>query len=268
MGIDLGFRVSAQRVTSTQTADSLQWIAYALFLVFLAQVVASIYPVALIQPQWQLRMSGVLRGTAILPLMGVGLLLLANMIDPTVSPSSKQLRLIRRIATWAAVGYLLLIPLQTVGAVRNIRTEVSQAQAQINKLTTAANQLQQAANEQELRTAIRSIPGGEQIADRPLGADVQTIKTALLGRIRPNIKRFENQLKESQDKAIQNTIIPLFRDGLISIGYALGFAGLGYSSSGKPNLLRRILKPRGEELQKQLGSNWSRFRGITRKQSF
>lgn len=242
---------------SSQVADSLQWLAYALFLVFLAQVIGALFPIGLLQPQWMVRMSTTIRGTASLPLMATGLLLLANLVDGEVMPSSDHLRLIRRIATIAAIGFLLLIPLQSYGTVGIIRSQVQESQGQLKRLADAANQVQKASNEQQLREAIRAIPGGEQLADRPLGADVQTIKTGLLTRLRPSVKRLENQLKDNQNKAYQNTIGPLVRDGFVSLAYALGFAGMGYSKSGQPTPLRRLLKthsPRLLKEQRGLGS--------------
>ena len=249
-------------VSSSQIADCLQWVGYALILVFLAQLVAALFPVALLQPQWIVRMSATLRGTASLPLLGTVLLLLANMIDGSVSPSSRQLTLIRRIATLAAIGFLLLIPLQSYGTVRTINAQVQERQGQLKQVVSAANQLQNAKTEQELREAIRAIPGGEQLANRPLGADVQTVKTFLLERIRPTVKRLENQLKENQSKALQNLVIPLLRDGVISLAYALGFAGMGYNKLGRPTPLRRLFKASNPELLKELGS--SRWPGLPR----
>lgn len=238
-------------------ADSLQWLAYALFLVFLAQVITALFPIGLLQPQWMVRMSATIRGTASLPLMATGMLMFANLVDGEVLPSSDHLRLIRRIATFAAIGFLLLIPLQSYGTVGIIRSQVQESQGQLKRLADAANQVQKASNEQQLRDAIRAIPGGEQLANRPLGADVQTIKTGLLSRLRPSVKRLENQLKENQNKALQNTIGPLVRDGFVSLAYALGFAGMGYSKSGQPTPLRRLLKthsPRLLKEQRGLGS--------------
>lgn len=237
-------------------------MAYALILVFLAQLVAALFPVALLQPQWMVRMSAALRGTASLPLLGTLLLLLANMIDGSVSPSSRQLMLIRRISTLAAIGFLLLIPLQSYGTVRTINSQVQERQGQLNQVVSAANQLQNAKTEKELREAIRAIPGGEQLANRPLGSDVQTVKTFLLERIRPTVKRLENQLKENQSKALQNVVIPLLRDGVISLAYALGFAGMGYNKLGRPTPLRRLFKAKNPELLKEMGS--SRWPGLPR----
>lgn len=250
------FRVEQQRVSSSQVADSLQWLAYALILVFLAQVITALFPLALLQAQWIVRVSAALRGTASLPLLSLGLLLLAGMIDEEVMPSSRHLNRIRQIATYAAIGFLLLIPVQSYGAVRSINNQVRESQEQLNRLAAAANQVQQANTEQQLRQAIREIPGGERLADRPLGADVQTIKTGLLARLRPTVNRLENQLKDNQAKALQNTILPLVRDGLISLAYALGFAGIGANAPGHPTLLRRLLKPRNPSLRKLQGASW------------
>jgi hypothetical protein len=247
----------SKKVGSSQMADSLQWLAYALYLVFLAQVVTSLFPVALLQPQWMVQVSSAIRGTASLPLMATAMLMFANMIDGEVLPSSDQIRLIRRIATFAAIGFLLLIPLQSYGTTGVIRSQVQEGQGQLKRLADAANQVQNAANEQQLREAIRAIPGGEQLANRPLGADVQTIKTGLLARLRPSVKRLENQLKENQTKALQNTIGPLVRDGVIALAYAIGFASMGYSKSGQPTPLRRLLKTHSPRLLKEQRGAWS-----------
>lgn len=241
----------SKKVGSSQLADSLQWIAYALFIVFLAQVITSLFPIALIQPQWMVRVSATLRGTASLPLIGTALLMLANLLDEDVLPSGDQLRPIRRVATIAAIGFLLLIPLQSYGTITTIRNQVQEGQGQLKKLADAANQIQKATNEPELREAIRAIPGGEQLANRPLGADVQTIKTGLLTRLRPSVKRLENQLKQNQNEALQNTIGPLFRDGFIALAYAIGFASMGYSKSGQPTPLRRLLRSHNPRLLKE-----------------
>jgi hypothetical protein len=241
----------SKKVGSSQLADSLQWLSIALIVVFLAQVITALFPIAILQPEWMVRVSGTVRSTASLPLMAMGLMMVAIMVDAEVTPISDHFRLIRRITTIAAIGFLLLIPLQSYGAVGIIRGQVQETQGQLKRLADAANQVQNSANEQQLRDAIRSIPGGEQLANRPLGADVQTIKTGLLGRLRPSIKRLENQLKENQNKAFQNAIAPLIRDGFVCLAYAIGFAGMGYAKSGQPTPLRRLLKTHNPMLLKE-----------------
>ena len=247
----MGIRAShKQLVSATQMADSLQWLSFALILVFLAQVITGLFPIALLQPEWMVRFSGSLRGIASLPLIALGLIMLANMIDDKVMPSSSHLQLMRRIASLAAIGFLLLIPLQTYGTVVGIRSQLQQNQAQLNSLTSAAELVQNASNEPQLRAAIRAIPGADGVADQPLGADVKTIKLALLNKLRESTNRLQTQLDDSKTKAIENIIPPLIRDAIISLAYAIGFAGMGYGQNGNSSLLRRLLNTNKRRLSK------------------
>jgi hypothetical protein len=231
-------------------ADSLQWLSFSLFLVFLAQIITTLFPIALLQPEWMVRFSGSLRSIASLPLMALGLIMLANMIDGKVMPSSSHLQFLRRIASLAAIGFLLLIPLQTYGAVVGIRSQLQQGQAQLNSLTSVAQLVENASNEPQLRDAIRAIPGADGVADRPLGADIKTIKSALLNKLRESTNSLQTQLNDSKTKAIQNIIPPLIRDGIISLAYAIGFAGMGYGRNGNSSLLRRLLKANKPSISK------------------
>jgi hypothetical protein len=237
-------------VVASQMADSLQWLSFALILVFLAQITTALFPIALLQPEWMVRFSGSLRGIASLPLMALGLIMLANMIDDKVMPSSSHLQLLRRIASLAAIGFLLLIPLQSYGAVVGIRSQLQQVQGQLNSLTAAAELVQQASSEPQLRDAIRAIPGADGVADQPLGADVKTIKSALLNKLRESTNRLQTQLDDSKTKAIENIIPPLIRDAIISLAYAIGFAGMGYGQNGNSSLLRRLLNTNKRRLAK------------------
>ena len=237
-------------VVASQMADSLQWLSFALILVFLAQIITALFPIALLQPEWMVRFSGSLRGIASLPLMALGLIMLANMIDDKVMPSSSHLQLLRRIASLAAIGFLLLIPLQSYGAVVGIRSQLQQVQGQLNSLTAAAELVQQASSESQLRDAIRAIPGADGVADQPLGADVKTIKSALLNKLRESTNRLQTQLDDSKTKAIENIVPPLIRDAIISLAYAIGFAGMGYGQNGNSSLLRSLLNTNKRRLAK------------------
>jgi hypothetical protein len=243
-------------VSPSQIADSLQWLSFSLILVFLAQVIASFFPIALFQPEWMVRISDSLRVTASLPIMALAMIMLANMIDKKVMPSSLYLQLFRRIASLAAIGFLMLIPLQTYGALVGINSQLQQGQAQLNKLSSAAELVQKASNEPQLREAIRAIPGAEELANRPLGADVNTVKRAFLDRLRQSKNSLQNQLNEAASKARQSLILPLIRDAAIALSYAIGFASMGYSKLGKPTPLRRILKPHNLQLVNEQGGSY------------
>ena len=243
----------SRRLGPGQMADSLQWLSFALILIFLAQVITALFPIALLQPEWMLRVSGTLRDVSSLPMMALGLIMLASTIDGKVLPCHQFLELFRRIATFAAIGFLLLIPLQIYGTVVSIGTQLQAGESQLSRLTSAAKLVQNSSNEKQLRAAIGSIPGAEELAARPLGADVQTIKIAILDRLRESTNRLQNELKDRYRIGLQQSIKPLIRDGIIALGYAIGFAGMGYNKIDQPTPLRRMLRARNPQLLKEQG---------------
>jgi hypothetical protein len=238
----------------TQMAVSLQWVSFGLILVFLAQVVAALYPVALFKPEWMVRVSDSIRATASLPIMALALIMLANMINKKVLPTSLHLQTIRRISSLVAICFVLLIPLQTYGTLAGIRSQLQQGQTQLIILSSASDKVQKATTEDQLRNAIRTIPGGEELALRPLGAEVETIKPALLERLRETTNRLQTQLSEAQSKAMYSAIPALFRDAIVALGYAIGFGSMGYSQPGQPSPIIRLFKGANSQPRKEQGS--------------
>jgi len=238
----------------TQMAVSLQWVSLGLILVFLAQVVAALYPVALFKPEWMVRVSDSIRATASLPIMALALIMLANMINKKVLPTSLHLQTIRRISSLVAICFVLLIPLQTYGTLAGIRSQLQQGQTQLRILSSASDKVQKASTEDQLRNAIRTIPGGEELALRPLGAEVETIKPALLERLRETTNRLQTQLSEVQSKAMYSAIPALIRDAVVALGYAIGFGSMGYSQPGQPSPIIRLFKGANSQPRKEQGS--------------
>jgi hypothetical protein len=102
----------ATKIRTEYFADILQWAAIALFIVFLAILLAAMLPLEILDSRWQVRVISALLGSSSLPLIGVVLMLFANYLDEEFSPFGANIRLIRRLAGIAAIGFLLLIPLQ------------------------------------------------------------------------------------------------------------------------------------------------------------
>ncbi|MFN7739333.1 MAG: hypothetical protein ACK5RA_03585, partial [Cyanobacteriota bacterium] len=71
----------AIKIRSESFADILQWVAIALFIVFLAILLAAMLPLEILDSRWQVRVISALLGSSSLPLIGVVLMLLANYID-------------------------------------------------------------------------------------------------------------------------------------------------------------------------------------------
>jgi hypothetical protein len=86
------------------SAPGLSVVALVLFVLFASLVAAALFPLQLLDPAWQLRLAGTLINGAPFPLLGLALLQIA------------------------ALGFLLLLPLQTIAGLKTSRS-LNQAQA-------------------------------------------------------------------------------------------------------------------------------------------
>ncbi len=138
-------------------------IAPALFVVFIAVVVATVLPLRLFDPAWQLRWSAALINNGTIALFGLVLIWLA----PLFLPSSARIRARRDfVASWAlaaVIGYLLLIPLQGYALWRGIRAangvrsqQLTTATARVQKLRTA---VREATSTAELQARLQALQG-------------------------------------------------------------------------------------------------------------
>ncbi len=177
----------AIKIRSESFADILQWVAIALFIVFLAILLAAMLPLEILDSRWQVRVISALLGSSSLPLIGVVLMLLANYIDEEFSPFGSKIRLIRRLAGFAAIGFLLLIPLQITAGTRLLNQQSGNEVSQLKVLQGAADSIRSANNEEDLKNALRKLPGAPNNLNRPLGAPLPQVKAALISRLDPAV---------------------------------------------------------------------------------
>jgi hypothetical protein len=233
----------ASKIRSEAFADILQWAAIALFIVFLAILLAAMLPLEILDSRWQVRVISALLGSSSLPLIGVVLMLLANYLDEDLSPFVSNIRLIRRLAGFAAIGFLLLIPLQITAGTRLLNQQSGNEVGQLKVLQAAADSIRSANNEEDLKNALRKLPGAPNNLDRPLGAPLPQVKTALISRLDPAVNRLQNQVEEAKKNRLQKALGVWIRDAGMAAGYAIGFSGLG-SFKEQRSLLRTVLPNR------------------------
>ena len=82
----------------------LQGIGLALIIVYAVTVTSVSLPLAPLQPQWIERVGGSLRGGASFPLVGAGLMVVAEMLDPGSWRLARRVGRIRRLAIKLAAG--------------------------------------------------------------------------------------------------------------------------------------------------------------------
>ena len=239
----------ANKVRSEDFADILQWVALGLFIVFLAILLAAMLPLEILDSRWQVKVISALLGSASLPLMGVVLMLFANFIDEGVSPFGSKISLLRRLTGFAAIGFLLLIPLQITAGSRLLNQQSGNEVTQLKALQRAADAIRSANNEADLKTALRQLPGAPSNLDRPLAAPLPQVKVALISRLDPAVKRLQTQVDEAKQNRLQQALGIWIRDAGMAAGYAIGFSGLG-SFQERGSLFRSVLPGRRKALWK------------------
>jgi hypothetical protein len=111
---------------------------------FASLVAPALFPLQLLDPAWQLRLAGALINTAAFPLLGLALLQIAAELGPHDPLMKSRARLCAQLAVAAALGFLLLLPLQTIAGLRTSRTANNAQAARIQGAEAKLKALRQA----------------------------------------------------------------------------------------------------------------------------
>ncbi len=219
------------------------WVGLALLGIYAVTVLAAALPLQLVQPSWIERICGSLRGGVSFPLIALVLLLVADL--ETVSPvEPRQLTLIRRWASFVALGFVLMIPLQAWAGIRVVQQSNANEQAQLLPYTRALDAIRTANSQAALIGALASIPGTPSNLGGTLQAPISQVRNQLLSQIEPQVNARQAQLKALQDERWQQGLLRWFKDALVALFSAIGFAALGRAAADRPTLLQVILNPR------------------------
>jgi hypothetical protein len=222
-------------------AGILQGVAFGLLLVFLISELKQLLPPALLQPTWQLRAAEALRNIAVLPLLAGVLLVLARRFAPDAEGLEWRLRLLRRLAIFASIGFLLLIPLQITAGLRQINLTTAGETRQLEAVRQVSVAIEQANSTVAMNKAIARLPGMPPDFQGKYARPLDQVRSGLLSQIRPQIQRLEERLKVLRRQRLGSAAGFFVLDGLLSLAYAIAFAALASSGAGQPNLLEHSL---------------------------
>lgn len=200
----------------------LRWSAVALFVVYAATVLGTLIPLQLRDAVWQQSAVNVLINNAVIPLVGLALLQLLRLIHPDLRPTRELLRSTSRWALPAAIGFLLLVPVQGAVAFRVLnQTDArdlgrsQETRQQIGRLRVA---IQTAGTSQEL---IRSVPG----LPPPVAAQLSGLSLAeARQRLLANLDRSEAIIKPQLGSAQANRRWVVAREALRNIVASVALA--------------------------------------------
>jgi hypothetical protein len=138
-------------------------LSIVLLVVFLAAVLTTALPPRLLDPQWQLQAIAVLVNSASLALIGALLLPLAVWVDPGNQRLRARRNALRRWALAAALGFLLLVPLQGLAGWRLHSTVTGSRQEQLSqasqKLADLRQAISSATSHKELQARVQQLFG-------------------------------------------------------------------------------------------------------------
>jgi hypothetical protein len=220
-----------------------------LFLTFFAVVLSGILPLQMLDPLWQQRFCSLLVDNGAFPLMGMAFLHLASYLDPGNGRLAARLRSLASWATLAALGYLLLMPLQPYSA---WRTYTSADQSQRGQLSAANKRFA------DMRQAILSSPNPSELQNRlqalqgpllgpaDLAIPLPALRERLLSSLHQAEQRVGDRLQGPSKAGLWNMVQGSLRVVLTAAGYTIGFAALAQRRGKDVSLLqeaRRALPP-------------------------
>lgn len=218
-------------------------IAIALFVLYVASVLARIIPVRLFLPSWQLDFAAALIDAGPTALLGLVLIHLAHHIDPHNAGLQARRRRAANLAIAAALGFLLLIPLDIYAVwagLKNLQLTRTRVEADATRKVAQFRQVIDAAStpaDLQQRLATIGVP--------PLKpADLRQPLPQLKQRLLENIDRAEANLasrradsgavfREGTWSVLQSAL----KLGVSSLALALAFAAAGQRGTSQISLL-------------------------------
>jgi len=207
-----------------------------------AAVVQALFPIRLDESQWQLGVLANLVANGSWILIGLVLIHLASVLQPRNEALSQRLMLWRRLAVLAAVGYLLIAPLQVaitwigVDTARNTRERVISTSE--TQLKAYRNAVMGAANFNELNKRLGAIPGAPPLPKQASLVPYTELRERLLLQLEKDETLFRQRVQTLRPGP--NTLElgrQTARGAIASLMLALGFASGAEGLFGQASLL-------------------------------
>lgn len=233
-----------QKASRRFHSEPLPLAVLVLVLLFLTAVVNALIPPAILNPAWQVRLVATLVSNAYLPLIALAILALGSS-----QPNQKRLQVLRdkfsTLAVLAALGFLLLVPLQGLASWRLIRLDFAPleqgrpaAQTPLDAMEKAIKEAPDALTLQGRLTELRGPTIAPQDMARPL-PELKKILLSSLQQARANLERRAS--RQGSDPRVWVLIQDSLRFGISSLGLAAAFAAFGKRPGQSENFLYELL---------------------------
>jgi uncharacterized integral membrane protein len=218
------------------------WVGAVILGFFGVGVLYNSWPVALLKPAWMETTSNLLVQSSFAFLIGALLMASAAVLDLNNDIITKRANLVRRFASWAAIGYLLLIPVQVYAGVKLLQAQKQEQAELLSQVTAATNAIQKSTNLAELRQAYEKIPGRKPSLGTELTQPFEVVRDQIVDLIRPRIKKAENEFDTKMSSLWQKWLGSSFTNVLRLLMLSLGFAAIGRKSPNHATLLYSVFR--------------------------
>jgi len=227
------------------SAPGLAVVALVLFLLFASSLAAALFPLQPLAPAWQLRLAGRLVGGAPFALLGLALLRIASELGPHNPRLSRRAQLCSQLAVAAALGFLLLVPLQTMAGLQQGQT-LNQTQAgRIQRAETKLKALRQAvasaSTNADLNRRLQQLQGpvlGPAAAD--IAQPLPLLKAQVGAVLDQAALQIQRERTASQPSTPLRLLPELLRQAFASLLLCLGFAALTQRPGSEFTLLEEL----------------------------
>jgi len=225
-------RQASSHSTRKYSASALDRAGVVLIGIYIVSLIAALIPPNINDPRWPTLILDSLLDRAFLPLIGAVLILLANHLDRRSAIISKHRKWVQKFAPLAALGFLLIIPLQGLASYNVSIAAKREATQKTTNLTRAMTKIRAAQDEAALLAGISEA----EIQNFPPGMPLEPIATAkeqILSQLSTEVSRLQYQSSKNSNNFLQSLILKWLRDGAMAFLYGFGFRSLGKSSEVK-----------------------------------
>jgi hypothetical protein len=219
-----------RNLSQSGLASSLFISGLVLLATFANTLVFSAFPFQLLRPDWQLRMAGFLIPNGITALLGVVLVAISE--EGLSSGNSSLLgkaRLMRRLAGWAAIGYLILIPAQISAGLRQLGTIAQKEKQPAIAWGKFRGRMNATQSVDELRALLSQVPEIPPVADK-LEAPFASVKKDLISYVDARFAARATQLQKARSERLQIFLAEALRNTIQCLLLAAGFSAVSRSS--------------------------------------
>ncbi len=215
-------------------------ISTALFVVFVAVIIASSLPPRLLNPAWQLRFVASMVNNGTIAVVAFVLLWLATILNPGNGRLRARRDQFAALATAAAIGYLLLVPLQIYAAWQGVSSVDSTRGAQLNRANARLQQLRQAVNQSastaDLQGRLKNL-NSPTLPDADLARPIAVIRPQILAGLDAAETRIRQQLAAIPPDRIWQLVQESVRVAISALAYACAYAAGAFLPAQPRSLL-------------------------------